>query len=88
MNNDSLEQRIARYMVQELQTNTKTLARHIDEPDGQDLLTLMQSTLAVIKGIHDEYSKHINALASLREWLDDLVLDEQERAEFCAERRE
>lgn len=83
---DTLEQRIARHMVQELQANTETLARYIDEPNGQDFLTLMQLALAVIKNIHDDYSKHVNALASLREWLDDFELDvrerEQERAEF------
>lgn len=84
---DTLKQRIARYMVQKLQANTETLARHIDEPDGQDLLTLMQLALAVIKNIHDDYSKHVNALASLREWLDDLVFDEQEREQGRAEFR-
>ena len=84
---DTLEQRIARHMVQEIQANMETLARSIDAQNGQDLSTLIQLALSLIKDIHDEYSKHINALASLREWLDDLDLDEKEREQERAEFR-
>ena len=72
----STEQRIARNLVQELQTCTNSLARRIDKPDGQDLLTLIRLALSVIGNIHDAYSKHTANLAALNEWLN--VFDEEQ----------